>query len=60
MREAPFVMDEKNKQAGDTQVECPSCHHTVLEKNMTTLFGRQLCLSCAGAWFVDEDGNDDE
>jgi formylmethanofuran dehydrogenase subunit E len=60
MLEAAFVMDDKNKQAADALVECPSCHHTVLEKNMTMLFGRQLCLSCAGAWFVDEDGNDAE
>jgi formylmethanofuran dehydrogenase subunit E len=59
MLEAAFVMDDKTK-AGDARVECPSCHHTVLEKNMTMVFGRQLCLSCAGAWFIDEDGNDDE
>jgi len=59
MLEAAFVMDDKIK-AGDALVECPSCHHTVLEKNMTMVFGRQLCLSCAGAWFIDEDGNDDE
>ena len=53
-------MDEKSSQAADTLVECPSCHHAVPEKSLTTVFGRQLCLSCAGAWFVDEDGNDDE
>jgi predicted CXXCH cytochrome family protein len=53
-------MDENSKQAADTLVECPSCHHAFPEKNLTTVFGRQLCLSCAGAWFVDEDGNDDE
>jgi predicted CXXCH cytochrome family protein len=46
------------KQAPDTLIECPSCHHEVPAKNMTSVFGRQLCLSCAGAWFDDDD--DDE
>ena len=52
-------MDDQSKQAGEALIECPSCHHEVPAKNMTTVFGRHLCLSCAGAWFVDEDGNDE-
>ena len=57
--EAAFVMDDKNKQS-DAPIECPSCHHTVPEKNITWVFGRQLCLSCAGAWLDDEDGDDED
>jgi len=52
-------MDDKNKQS-DAPIECPSCHHTVPEKNITWVFGRQLCLSCAGAWLDDEDGDDED
>jgi formylmethanofuran dehydrogenase subunit E len=50
-------MDDKNKQAPEVLVECPSCHRTVPENRMTSVFGRHLCLSCAGAWFeaMDED-----
>jgi hypothetical protein len=59
MLEAAFDMDDQSKRAAEGLIECPSCHHEVAAKNMTTVFGRQLCLSCAGAWFVDEDGNDE-
>ena len=52
-------MDEKTTQAAEALVECPSCHLTVPAKNMTWMFGRQLCLSCAGAWFDDEDEKDE-
>ena len=58
-REAKFDMDDKSKHPGDPVVECPSCHLSVPEKGMTFVMGRQLCLSCAGAWFVDEDGGED-
>jgi len=51
-------MDDNIKEASDALVECPSCHREVPEKNMTFVFGRQLCLSCAGAWFDDEDNDE--
>jgi hypothetical protein len=44
-------MDDESKQSPDRQVECPACHHTVPASSMTSVSGRQLCLSCAGAWF---------
>ena len=48
-------MDDESKQSPDGLVECPACHHTVPASSMTSVSGRQLCLSCAGAWFDDED-----
>ena len=54
MPEVSFVMDDNDKQAAPL-VECPSCHHAVPEHNMTSIFGRRLCLSCAGAWFDEDD-----
>lgn len=48
-------MDDKSKRGADELVQCPSCHHSVPQKNMTIVFGRQLCLSCAGAWFDDDE-----
>ena len=52
-------MDDQSKDA-DPLVECPSCHLSVPEKSITFVFGRQQCLSCAGAWFEDEDADEDE
>jgi formylmethanofuran dehydrogenase subunit E len=47
-------MDDNEKQTPPL-IECPSCHHPVPEHGMTMVFGRRLCLSCAGAWFDDDE-----
>jgi hypothetical protein len=54
MPEARFVMDDKDQQTAPL-VECPSCHYQVPEHSMTTVFARRLCLSCAAAWFDEDD-----
>ena len=46
-------MDDQSDE--EPLIECPSCHHTVPKRSMTMVSGRQLCLSCAGAWFDDDD-----
>jgi formylmethanofuran dehydrogenase subunit E len=48
-------MDDNSKQAADSLVECPSCHHKVPERDIVAIVGRRLCLGCAGAWSDDED-----
>jgi formylmethanofuran dehydrogenase subunit E len=55
--EISFAMDDNDEQT-DPQVECPACHLLVFERGMTFVFGRRLCLACAGAWFEDEDEDD--
>lgn len=56
--EKPCDMDDKSKETEEALIECPACHYTVPARNMTTVFGRQLCLSCAGAWFAEDEDDD--
>ena len=59
MAEAIFVMDDIDKQAVQL-VECPSCHHQVPLKSITSIGGREVCWSCAGAWYDDDDEDADD
>ena len=39
-------------------VECPMCHWLVPEGDITSFFGRRICVGCASAWFDDDDAED--
>ncbi len=41
-------------------IECRMCHQSVPAGQTITIGGRILCFGCAGAWFDDDEDEDND